>query len=303
MGNIWAAHNGGDWNNDPSADPATGVGGYAIAPFELGNPVYAAMMGDVSIIEANLGASPFTYSVPSGFISGWPAVPSGFTTIDPSKTSGDITLSSGNLTGAMNPSLGLGLSVDGYGSGKFYWEYQISGLDIFTHAGGMGIIPNGGSFPGDGEGWVNGAGVNLDSIYVNNTQYSGLFTGISDGDTMRIAIQFESEGIVGVAGIGHAGTISVNSIAGAILTLRELTGVSPYLDSGIAYVSLRWSDDGGNTWGSPLILPLGATGAFYTSLLWQQLGYSRDRVFEISHAANGQTALQGVFLTYSKAGS
>jgi hypothetical protein len=65
----------GDWNGDPTANPATGVGGIT-----LGAGSYAPMVGfggastgPTEVITANFGASAFSGTVPSGFISGWPA--------------------------------------------------------------------------------------------------------------------------------------------------------------------------------------------------------------------------------------
>jgi hypothetical protein len=49
-----------------------------------------------------------------------------------------------------------------------------------------------------------------------------------------------------------------------------------------AVISLRLSDDGGNTWGPYLSITAGAVGNFTELIQWFHLGYCRDRVFEIS---------------------
>lgn len=49
---------------------------------------------------------------------------------------------------------------------------------------------------------------------------------------------------------------------------------------------LRISDDGGQTYGLPIYAPLGAIGKFRTRARWPQLGWSYDRVFEISVTDN-----------------
>jgi hypothetical protein len=59
-------------------------------------------------------------------------------------------------------------------------------------------------------------------------------------------------------------------------------------------VSLRWSDDGGQTFGQPLVQTAGgATNGQYS---WRRLGMARDRVYELSWTAQGQTALHGAWI-------
>lgn len=45
---------------------------------------------------------------------------------------------------------------------------------------------------------------------------------------------------------------------------------------------LRWSNDGGHTWGNYKNRAIGRIGAFAQRLRWNRLGWSRDRVFEVS---------------------
>ena len=47
-------------------------------------------------------------------------------------------------------------------------------------------------------------------------------------------------------------------------------------------VMLRWSNDGGNSWGPYKSRALGRIGEFTKRLRWNRLGWSRDRVFEVS---------------------
>ena len=67
------------------------------------------------------------------------------------------------------------------------------------------------------------------------------------------------------------------------------------------YVSLRWSDDAGRSYGEAVLQTLGATGDYLTSMQWNRLGLARDRVYEISWSAPMKTALQGVYLEVIKA--
>lgn len=83
---FWFRKNGGNWNNSGSADPATNVGGIAFVnttpvPGGGGNYAGRAMVPAATFggtgsasgdnVTMNAGASAFTYSVPSGFESGW----------------------------------------------------------------------------------------------------------------------------------------------------------------------------------------------------------------------------------------
>jgi len=61
-------------------------------------------------------------------------------------------------------------------------------------------------------------------------------------------------------------------------------------------VTLRWSDDGANTWSSPVVTSLGKVGQFSLKPFWDRLGRGRDRVFEVSTTAIGPIVLQGAFL-------
>jgi hypothetical protein len=66
-GNIWYRKNGGNWNNNSSANPSTNTGGIAHG---LSGSLYPGASGRAgSQITANFGASAFTYAVPSGFSS------------------------------------------------------------------------------------------------------------------------------------------------------------------------------------------------------------------------------------------
>ena len=47
-------------------------------------------------------------------------------------------------------------------------------------------------------------------------------------------------------------------------------------------VMLRWSNDGGNSWSTYKNRALGRIGEFTKRLRWNRLGWSRDRVFEVS---------------------
>jgi len=66
-------------------------------------------------------------------------------------------------------------------------------------------------------------------------------------------------------------------------------------------VSLDWSDDRGHSYGSPVTISLGNGGEYFTSLQWQRLGMTRDRVFRLTWMAETNTALQGAWITVDPA--
>jgi hypothetical protein len=47
-------------------------------------------------------------------------------------------------------------------------------------------------------------------------------------------------------------------------------------------VCLRWSDDGGHTWSSEYWRDAGQRGRYNQRLIWNRLGQSSDRIYEIS---------------------
>lgn len=61
-------------------------------------------------------------------------------------------------------------------------------------------------------------------------------------------------------------------------------------------VSLRWSDDRGASYGSPVMQSLGSAGQYKTSMQWNRLGYARDRVFELSWSVAANVSLNGAFI-------
>lgn len=52
-------------------------------------------------------------------------------------------------------------------------------------------------------------------------------------------------------------------------------------------ISLRWSDDGGNTWSNYQTVSMGKSGNYRKRVVWRRLGQSRQRVFEVSTGQDG----------------
>jgi len=69
------------------------------------------------------------------------------------------------------------------------------------------------------------------------------------------------------------------------------------------YVSLRWSDNAGKSYGEAVLQTLGETGNYIASMQWNRLGLARDRVYEVSWSAPVKTSIQGAYLEVIKAAS
>ena len=61
-------------------------------------------------------------------------------------------------------------------------------------------------------------------------------------------------------------------------------------------ISMRYSDNYGNTWGNPRTYSLGATGEFNRSIVFTQLGQARNRVYEVFWNTAAATALNGGYV-------
>lgn len=64
-------------------------------------------------------------------------------------------------------------------------------------------------------------------------------------------------------------------------------------------VNLRWSDDGGHTWGNYHTKSMGGIGEYYTRVIWFRLGMTqklRDRVYEVSGTDPVKIAIMGAEL-------
>lgn len=68
-----------------------------------------------------------------------------------------------------------------------------------------------------------------------------------------------------------------------------------------ASVILRWSDDGGKTFGNPHIKSMGRIGKFINKVVWKRLGMSRDRVYEVSGSDPVKIIIMGAELQATEA--
>lgn len=68
-------------------------------------------------------------------------------------------------------------------------------------------------------------------------------------------------------------------------------------------VFLRWSDDGGITFGNPVQQNLGKGGQFNSQVNWNRLGMARDRIFELTWSAPYEVALNGAYVDFEPSDS
>jgi len=163
---FWARKNGGNWNNNASANPATNVGGIDIGYWSQTRIAPMCMLTTGQWLY-NFGAGAFAFTVPAGFTPGWG--PSGSQTAIGHPTYAYLTYS----TDVANAKIEKGERLyytpsDAFASvgtanmksaGKFYFECEFPSINSFANEG-CGLVTNDAT-------WAN-VGGGLNSSYVNN---------------------------------------------------------------------------------------------------------------------------------------
>lgn len=62
-------------------------------------------------------------------------------------------------------------------------------------------------------------------------------------------------------------------------------------ESGSPSVELSWSNNGGLTFGDPVLQSLGAIGQYFARLVWRRLGIARDRVWRLRFSGNARFSI------------
>lgn len=156
---IWFRLNDGEWNGDPSADPATQTGGFDISsitapyiPFLSGSNGF----GGEFVLTANFGASAFAYTAPSGSV----VLGAGITWSPTDNL--DMGLSDGNLrAGVGSETNAWARATQGANGNLQYFELTGTALNygqLFAGvASSTASISTGGS-PGAGDGTISYSG-------------------------------------------------------------------------------------------------------------------------------------------------
>jgi len=298
---VWIALNGGNWNNDPTANPATNVGGQSLVGMR-NDVMYPVCFAAQSTQLFNFGASAFTYTVPTGFTAGWPAAAGGWTSFNPSTVEGG-SLSNGNLTFSGGSGYGGAVALDGYQSGSFYFEMENVFNDFFTTGVGTGIsrvyysglynyITTGSYSISDSHGGVVFTGGSLSSspafngeMWNQDVNYVLNAGALNNSSVLRVAVILEPTGY------------------GTNFYMSDLNVVQPIVPNGDDKVSLRWSEDMGANWSNPLTQTMGAKGEYETNIQFRRLGYGRYRVWEISWSGELASAITNIWLESQTAGT
>ncbi len=284
---AWLKVGTGFWNGNSSATPTSATTGYDISGMVGTNGLCAiasfnSTSGDS--ITANFGATSYTYSMPTGYVT-----PNSATT----------------------PALKL-IASSGSGSGT------ITGVNA---VGSVGTVSGSTTKHGTATGVVATGSVGMVSgLAASNTivEASQLTTEVIGSDPTKnvAATQMLAEVIYVVTSttLAEAAQVTTEIIAeNPILQSRpvqvivEVLSLPPtslhmtHLSCVVPFdnhVSLRHSDTRGATWSNANKQTLGNQGEFDVDVSFRRLGMSRDRVWEISWAGNMPTALLGAFVQF-----
>lgn len=201
---IWFRKNGGNWNGNPSADPATSIGGLAIDGVANGfsGPPYFAFGGVQDAFSGsgpftfNFGASPFAFTPPTG-ATAWGAT----ATLNPADKASGITLSNGNLTMAGGGEIqGAARSTTSQSTTQlFYFEATFNSTSGFVWAMGV-ATPSANINAGLSSDWLfpgYASIANNGAFQINNGYGTGVRQGtvgstFGNGDVMCCAVFVQS---------------------------------------------------------------------------------------------------------------
>lgn len=123
--------------------------------------------------------------------------------------------------------------------------------------------------------------------------------------TAHHSLQLDCEAGVGLNGIDPLEEIQLATESGFELlteTSGDLLANTPTTVGAEPSVALRWSDDGGHTWGNYHNRSMGRIGEFNKRVIWLRLGMTqklRDRVYEISGTDPVRISIMGAELLVS----
>lgn len=138
------------------------------------------------------------------------------------------------------------------------------------------------------------------SIFAQNVNLVGSrTTGKVYQQSLSLATQ--TDGVTGIRWLRRAPHLCQEKVRQTYTRLEIDAEVGVGLASAVTssadpHVGLRWSNDGGQSFGNMHYASLGRVGAYGTRVFWNILGQARDRVFEVSGAAPVVTALIDAYL-------
>lgn len=95
----------------------------------------------------------------------------------------------------------------------------------------------------------------------------------------ELQIQFQPG--VGLSGVAES--YANSAIAGVAKAGLAVSGTTGTASANVnPQAMLRWSNDGGSTWSNEHWVGIGVQGKYNNRAIWRRLGWSRDRIFEVS---------------------
>jgi hypothetical protein len=304
------------------ADPSTLIGGFDVTQIctpTAQMPMYFIVQGSDASLQCNFGASPWAIG-PPGFFQGWPGVTpdgGGFAVLDVAKLGGTGTLppspTTPNTYFFSDSFYGACQTHEGWSSGYLYAEVGNYFNTFFTVNAGGGV---GREFPGidynfwtvqqGGYGTGNPLGGYMaqDKGFPNYYEYLGGFDNVQGpigvyfggdkttvGSTLRIALYMPPL-LVPVEGVEATAEVGSLRVRNPLSMTSEETIEYPI--SPDRFVSLNYANDGGKVWSNRVIQSLGEIGRTETQVQFRQLGYGRDRVYNLEWSSPYATALTGL---------
>jgi hypothetical protein len=251
---FWARKQGGNWNNNASANPATNVGGMDIsylnstvlAPFGM---FHQNSFTFTAKWNYNFGQAAFTYAVPAGFMPGWPTgnhtatghpTYAHLTYIDAPTTAGwiepggQLFAKPGSATVTVRPDLSQFRNT-----GQYYVEFEWASAPT-SGADGPGFMCHD-ALPGDVSYILSSAGAAVaknGAIWSNDVD-TGLTIGArAAGDIIGAAIDFTNKKVwfrVAPSGNWNGQAIGsqnpASNIGGASISLYAAKAMGPIISS------------------------------------------------------------------------
>lgn len=106
-------------------------------------------------------------------------------------------------------------------------------------------------------------------------------SGSTDGKVYDMSSDFLDDDGVIVRRVRRTPHLAVEDLTLFFEKLEVVVEAGLAADGTDPQIMIRWSDDGGQTWGNEEWLSMGKTGQFRWRLMLRRLGRSRDRVFEL----------------------
>ena len=259
---AWLKVGTGFWNGNSSATPTTATTGYDISALVGTNGLCAIVSFNASSSEsitANFGASSYTYSMPTGFVTPNSATVPALQLI--------TTTSSGAITG-VNAVGSVGIvSASSASSGT-----MVEAAQLATEIIAISTANN-----------VAASQVMAEVVYV--------VTSTTLAEAVQVTAEVVAENPVLQARPVQV-IVEVLSLPPSSLYMTQLSCVVPFDNN----LSLRYSDTRGAAWSNRIKQSLGNQGEFDVDISFRRLGMSRDRVWEVSWSCNLATALLGAFV-------